>query len=222
MSPANPPLFEDRKWLLRLLVMAFAGVLVAGFLTWFMFVLIQFGEQSVDDSKRVHILDFVRLKREEASVTKERRAERPQTNEAPPAPAAPDLSDAQGQVDAIGISNLPAQVDMALNIGGIGAGISEGEFLPIVKVAPVYPPSAANRGIEGHCMVEYSVTATGATKNIHVVEDQCSYSGFRKPSVAAAARFKYKPRIINGVAVEVERVRNNFVFTLEKNESGKK
>lgn len=212
--------FDDNKLLLRLLVTTFAGLLVAGFLTWFMFVLIQFGEKKVDESKRVQLLDFVRLKREESSVNKERRAERPQTAEPPPAPSTPDFNDAQGDGDVIGITDLPVQMDMNVDVSGIGAGISEGEFLPIVKVAPVYPSSAANRGIEGQCMVEYTVTVTGATKNIRVVDGECSYAGFRKPSIAAAERFKYKPRIINGEAVEVERVRNMFIFTLQKAEQG--
>lgn len=217
----SSPVFEDRGLIPRLLVMALLGVVVAGFLTWFMYVLIQFGEKTVDESARVHLLDFVRLKREESSVKKERRAERPKTAEAPPAPATPDMSDASSDVDAIGISDLPAQMDMTVDVG-MGAGISEGEFLPIVKVAPVYPQSAANRGIEGECMVEYTVTTTGATKDIRVVDDKCTYSGFRKPSIAAATRFKYKPRIINGEAVEVQRVKNNFIFKLDQNEGGKR
>ncbi len=217
---SNGPVFADNKLVLRLLLLSFAGVIVAGFLTWFMYVLIQFGEQKVDDSKRAQFLDFVRVKREETSVKKDQKMVRPQANKAPPAPTAPDLSDAQADANALAVSDIPAQMDVNLNLGGMGAGISEGEFLPIVKVAPVYPASAASRGIEGQCMVEYTVTSTGATKDIRVVEDACSYSGFRKPSLAAAARFKYKPRIINGEAVEVARVRNNFLFTLE--ETGKK
>lgn len=212
----NKPVFEDRHYVLRIAITLLGGVIVAGFLTWFMSVLIEFGEQSVDESARVHILDFVRIKRDESSEKKRERAERPKTSEAPPAPSTPELSDAQGDVNSLGVSDLPVTLDVGLNLGGVNSGISEGEFLPIVKVAPVYPASAASRGIEGECLVEYSVTETGATKNIHVVDDQCSYVGFRRPSIAAAARFKYKPRIINGEAVEVARVRNLFLFTLEK------
>lgn len=218
MKSSDPGTFDDHKIYFRLLATTVAGLLVAGFLTWFMFILIQFGEKKIDESKRVQLLDFVRLKREESSVQKERRAERPKTTEAPPAPSTPDLNETDSDIAAIAVSDIPAQVDMNMNMG-IGSGISEGEFLPIVKVAPVYPAVAASRGIEGQCMVEYTVTTTGATKDIRVVEDQCTYSGFRKPSIAAAARFKYKPRIINGEPVEVQRVRNVFIFTLQ--EAGK-
>lgn len=215
-------MFSDRSGLVRLLLAGCVGLVVATFLTWFMYVLIEFGEKAVDESSRVHILDIVRVKRDEASVKKEQRVERPKTTEAPPAPSSPDLNDAQSDVDAIGISNLPAQMDVGLDMGGIGSGLGEGEFLPIVKVAPVYPASASSRGIEGECLVEYSVTTTGATKNIRVIEDRCTYRGFKKPSIAAAARFKYKPRVINGEAVEVARVQNLFIFQLEKSHAKEK
>lgn len=217
MKSSDSDIFNDHKLGLRLLATTLAGIVVAGFLTWFMFILIQFGEQQMDESSRVQMLDFVRIKREEQSARKEQRAERPKTTEAPPAPSTPDLSDSDSDLAAIAVSDIPAQADMTMNMG-MGSGISEGEFLPIVKVAPVYPPSAANRGIEGTCMVQYTVTTTGATKDIRVVEDKCTYSGFRRPSIAAAARFKYKPRIINGEPVEVQRVRNVFIFTLRENQ----
>lgn len=211
--------FNDNRVLLRLAATIFIGIVVAGFLTWFMYILIQFSEQKMDESARVHILDIVRVKREENSVSKERRVERPKTNKAPPAPAAPDTSDSNSDMDSIAIADIPIVSDVNVDVDGFGVGISEGEFLPIVKVAPIYPVSAANRGIEGECMVQYTVTTTGATRNITVVEDQCSYRAFRKPSVAAAKRFKYKPRIVGGEAVEVPLVRNIFIFNMAEEES---
>lgn len=214
MKSLSPGTFDHQAIALRLLLAALLGLCVAGILTWFMFALIQLGEKEIDERKRVQILDFVRLKREENSVQNERRAERPKTAKAPPAPPTPAMGEADSNIAAIAVSDIPVQVDMNIDMN-IGSGISEGEYLPIVKVAPVYPASAANRGIEGQCLVEYTVSTTGATKDIRVVEDQCSYSGFRKPSVAAAARFKYKPRMINGQPVEVQRVRNLFIFTLQ-------
>lgn len=206
-------LFDDNRFFLRLSAMLLAGVLVAGFLTWFMYILIEFSEQKADEGARVQILDFVRLQRDETSKPKERRAERPEVTEAPPAPTAPDLSDAS-DISPLAVSQIPVDTHMGVDMGGFGVGISEGEFLPIVKVAPVYPATAANRGIEGECMVEYTVTTAGSTTNISVVEGRCSHSVFRRPSIEAASKFKYKPRIVGGEAVEVERVRNLFHYTL--------
>lgn len=215
---SNNGIFEDKSFSSRMFITLFFGVVAAGFLTWFMYFLIQFSEQKMDESARIHILDFVRLQREESSVRKDRKPERPEVDEAPPAPATPDISDAASNLDAIGISDLPANTDMDINTDAFGIGAGEGEFLPIVKVAPIYPVSASSRGIEGECAVEYTVTATGATRDPHVVEGQCTHSAFKRPSINAAKRFKYKPRIINGEAVEVKRVRNIFIYVLDKKE----
>lgn len=210
--------FEDKFFSSRVMLTFIFGVIVAGFLTWFMYFLIEFSEQKMDETARIHILDFVRLQREESSERKERKPERPEVDKAPPAPATPDISDAASNLDAIGISDLPVNTDMDVNTDGFGVGSGEGEFLPIVKVAPIYPVSASSRGIEGECTVEYTVTVTGATRDPYVVEGLCTNAAFKRPSLAAASRFKYKPRIINGEAVEVKRVRNVFIYVLDKKE----
>jgi len=105
-------------------------------------------------------------------------------------------------------------VNTSVNVGGLGFGVSDGEYLPIVKVAPVYPARAAQRGLEGYVIVEFTVTQTGATKDIVVVESTSSL--FDRAAVDAAAKFKYKPRVIDGNPVEVAGVRNKITFVLEK------
>lgn len=217
-NPLHQQFFFDKRLLQRLAMTLLFGVVFAGALTWFMYALIQFSEQKRDESARVHILDFVRLQREENSQRKDRKPEKPEVEKAPPTPTAPDSSDMSSDLDSIAISSMPTANNLDIDAGGLGFGAGEGEFLPIVKVAPIYPVSASSRGIEGECMVEYTVTTTGATKDIRVIDELCTFQGFKKPSVVAAGRFKYKPRVINGEAVEVQRVRNNFVYILDKAE----
>ena len=219
----NQSVVFDDKWLpLRFVSMLLLGLVIAGFLTWFMYFLIQVSEQKMDESSRVHILDFVMLKREEASARKDQRMERPERTEAPPAPATPDTSDNQSDLTAIAVAQLPTGDGMNVELGGFGSGMGEGEYLPIVKVAPIYPSTAASRGIEGHCVVEYTVTTTGATRDVRVIDDECTFNGFKRPSVAAALKFKYKPRVINGEAVEVENVRNLFTFELQSSDGSRR
>jgi periplasmic protein TonB len=215
-NPLDPKLFHDHALGLRVLATIVAGFVIAGALTWFMYALIQFTHMKSDDTARVQILDFVRLQRDESSQRKDRKPEKPKVEKAPPTPSTPDNSDMASNLDSIGISAMPTGNELDIGTGDMGFGSGEGEFLPIVKVAPIYPVSAAQRGIEGECTVEYTVTTTGATRDIYVVEDRCDYSGFKKPSIVAASRFKYKPRVINGEAVEVHRVRNIFIFMLDK------
>jgi hypothetical protein len=42
----------------------------------------------------------------------------------------------------------------------------------------------------------------------------CTNSLFRQESLAAVIKFKYRPRVIDGVAVEVSGVQNRFVFRI--------
>ncbi|MAN52534.1 MULTISPECIES: energy transducer TonB [Marinimicrobium] len=94
-----------------------------------------------------------------------------------------------------------------------------GDLMAIVKVAPQYPRLAATRGIEGFVTVEYTVTATGRTADVVIVEavttEGQTTSVFDRAAIAAAEQFKYQPRVQDGVAVDVHGVRNRFVFELD-------
>ena len=74
--------------------------------------------------------------------------------------------------------------------------------------------SAIDRGIEGYVIVEFTVTKTGAVKDPVVVEYHPS-TIFNKAALAAALKFKYKPRIVNGEPIEVRGVLNKINFELE-------
>jgi protein TonB len=90
----------------------------------------------------------------------------------------------------------------------------DGEYLPIVKVAPIYPRRAQTRGITGYCIVEYTVTTSGAIRDPVAVD--CQPSGvFDKASVKASLKFKYKPRVVDGEPIEVAGVQNKFTYELE-------
>jgi len=206
---------SDRHYGWRVLAVVIIGVVGAGFLTWFMHMLILTGDRRLDDSGKAHIIEFVRLKREEASLRKDRRPERPQVDDQPPAPATPQLDNSQAQ-STLSVSDtlLPDGVGDGLAIGGLGFDSSDGEYLPIVKIAPIYPQRALFKRIEGNCVVAYTVTTNGSTRDVRVIEHMCDDRLFWKPSEQAAKKFKYKPRIIDGEAVEVHNVTNRFIYEL--------
>lgn len=139
-----------------------------------------------------------------------RRPDKPEEPEQPP----PDLPEPEfdtPDIDTdIAVSN--PKVGVNVKIAGIGGFGGDGDYLPIVKVAPKYPSRAMSRGIQGYCTVEYTVTKTGETRDIQVVD--CPESVFAKSSIKAASKFKYKPKVIDGEAIEVAGVRNRFTFQL--------
>jgi protein TonB len=90
----------------------------------------------------------------------------------------------------------------------------DGELLPIVTVAPSYPPRARAAQIEGHVVVEFTVTLTGAVKDAIVVES--THTAFERASIEAVQKFRYRPRVVDGQPVEVRGIRKRFTFVLEE------
>ena len=87
------------------------------------------------------------------------------------------------------------------------------QYLPISKEAPDYPQRALDKGIEGDCTVEYSVTPQGKVENPKVVGN--CHPAFIRPSLVAAATFRYQPRMVDGQAVTVPGVRNTFHYKIQ-------
>ncbi|NQX87235.1 MAG: TonB family protein [Halioglobus sp.] len=110
--------------------------------------------------------------------------------------------------------NFAPTITAEVNLDPTGQISGDGEYLPIVKVAPVYPRRAQTRGITGYCIVEYTVTTSGAIRDPVAVD--CNPPGvFDRASVRAAGKFKYKPRVVDGEAIEVPGVQNKFTYELE-------
>lgn len=144
--------------------------------------------------------------------------DKPEAPETPP-PDIPEPDFKAPDINPQGLNMEAPNIGTDINISTSGLG-GDGEYLPIVKVAPQYPRRAAQRGIEGYVTVEYTVTTTGSTRDIVVIEaidkDGNETSIFNRAAIRAAEKFKYKPRVIDGVAVEVPGVRNRFTFELAK------
>jgi protein TonB len=125
-----------------------------------------------------------------------------------PAPSQADNFD-----NSMAVSMSAPNVEANLNVGGVGFGVSDGEYLPIVKVAPVYPSRALTRGLEGYVIVEFTVTRQGTVRDPVVVESTSSL--FERAATEAALKFKYKPSVIDGEPVEVPGVRNKITFEIQ-------
>ena len=88
------------------------------------------------------------------------------------------------------------------------------EYLPLRHVRPTYPERALQRGIEGHVLMEFTVTEDGSVTNQNVLESEPA-GIFDRVALEASTRFEYKPRIVDGSPVETEGVRYKFTFELE-------
>jgi protein TonB len=200
----------------RLAIGGAIAVAVTAALFWTMSYLIETADSTLDEGGISNIVDFVRLKRDEEIQRRQLKPEKPPPPEAPPPqPPTPQLENLNPNAEKIAISAVPVETDIEMS-GGFSLGVGEGDYLPIVKVAPIYPQRALSRGIEGYCVVQYTVTRQGTTRDPIVVPGQCTSSLFESASVQASLKFKYKPRIIDGQAVEVPGVQNKFTYEIEE------
>ena len=200
--------------LIRMAIGAVMGVIVTAALFWFMQYLIETADRGLNEDTTGHLLEFVRLKRDESIQRRQLKPKKPPPPEAPPPqPPTPQLDNLDPNAEKIAIAAAPVETDIEMS-GGFSLGVGEGDYLPIVKVAPIYPQRALSRSIEGYCVVQYVVTKTGKIRDPFVVEDQCTSSLFHRASVQAAMKFKYKPRVLDGVAVEVPGVQNKFTYEI--------
>jgi periplasmic protein TonB len=165
-----------------------------------------------EDVKARKIADIVVPDKVIETNLKEVLPEKIEDPEEPP----PDLEPIQFDTDVdMGVVNTAPTTGISLKLSSSGMSSGDGEYLPIVKVAPIYPRRAQTRGISGYCIVEYTVTKTGSIRDPKPVD--CQPSGiFESASVKAATKFKYKPRVVDGEPIEVAGVQNKFTYELEK------
>ena len=199
--------------LIRLLIGSALAIPVAGGLFFIMQYLISSADLKLDDSKQRKVADIHMPERTIETNTAEPKPDKPDEPDEPP----PDLDTPQMDMDMNleAINMAPAStIDVAIaGTGGLSA--SDGEYLPIVKVAPIYPRRAQTRGIEGYCIIEYVVTKNGSIRDPQAID--CQPSGiFERASLKASLKFKYKPRVVDGEAIEVAGVQNKFTYELEK------
>lgn len=93
----------------------------------------------------------------------------------------------------------------------------EGDYLPLERVQPKYPRSAAEAGIGGHVVLELTVQKDGHVwaESIKVLEAEPK-GVFDKVAKDAAMQFRYQPMMIDGKATSVSGVRYKFSFDTEK------
>jgi protein TonB len=198
----------------RYVFSVFVGSVITLSLIFVMHLLIEHAEDAISKEGTKFQLDFVRIKKNETLNTEDYTPEKPQKPPEVPPEVPPQDSDA---VDPNAPTiNIPApEIAATVDIGGPGGmNIAEGDYLPIVRVAPVYPARALSRGIEGYCDMSFTVTTTGTVADPIVMFSTSSL--FERAATRAVLKFKYKPRVVDGIPVDVPGVTTRIRFQLEK------
>lgn len=203
---------------MRYLLALGAGGVVTIILFFFMSALIDQGKKRSDFKDTGQIADFVRNTRE--TDTKTRSRELPKKPPPPkPMPSKPKLQVADNeqpqdedlQMQAPLIANgLKGGMGPYLGRGGGGGGNGNADIMPIVRINPQMPRKAAMRGIEGYVIVQFTVTKSGSTKDVKILEARPPRI-FDRAAKRAILKWRYKPQLVDGKPVEVmQRVQLDF------------
>ncbi len=190
-----------------------AGSAITLSLIFVMHLLIEHAEDAVTTERTKHQLDFVRVKRNETLNTEDFTPEKPpKPPETPPEIPPQDMDNIDPNAPTVNIP--PPSVNSDIQLGGpAGMNVAEGDYLPIVRVAPVYPARALSRGIEGYVDMGFTVTVTGSVENPMVLFSTSSL--FERAATRAVLKFKYKPRVVDGIPVAVPGVKTRITFKFE-------
>ncbi|MEL6340753.1 MAG: energy transducer TonB [Myxococcota bacterium] len=166
------------------------------------------GARRADDGKGgARIGDFIRVPTD--SITNKRIREMPKRKPPPKQPPPPQISTLN--------TGKPAKIDApkraftaAGPIGGNfkpiggpnpGAGPSDSEATPVVRVAPIYPRRAAERGIQGYATVKFKVGTAGQVVDPRIIKSEPPGT-FDRAALKAVSKWKYKPKVVNGKPIE--------------------
>lgn len=200
---------------MRLLI----GLLLAILVNWGLFSLMQSmaSPDNVDlvRVEEINVLDFVRLKEQSTTELKKREMpDKPPPPKTPPPPPESVSSQVKPKM-ATPKLNVP-RIDVPLNITGgpylgdfaratvtpVAAKPQQyGSVMPLVRIPPRYPRSAARRNIEGKVKIAFTITKDGQVRDPRIIES-IPEGVFDKAAMRAIMKWKFNPKIVAGEAVE--------------------
>jgi protein TonB len=201
-------------------VVAFGMASVVTFALFYLMQSMIIVEGELDESGKIKVVEFVRVKRTEEVKKKER--EPPKKSMIDEEPPPPDFDMDQSTDMEAGGLGIAAVVDTSMGIE-IGAGFSmasaDGDAVPMVRVPPQYPERAAQRGIEGRVLIEFTISKSGSVKDPKVIAYEPSKI-FNRAALKAVSQWKYNPKIEDGKAVEQKGIRISIPFRLGDEQTG--
>jgi len=186
---------------LRLPVAFGFALLITAATFWFLTSLIQ-APTDINEMTKATRIEFTRMRKDTEVEKKREEVHKAERERAAQVPVAPRLSVSNNaSVTAAPVQMVQPKIDASGVKMNLTAGGSDRGVAPLVRVNPDYPRRALERGIEGWVHVRFTITAAGTVKDLVVVDSEPK-GVFDEAASKAVLRWRYNPRVENGVAVE--------------------
>ncbi|MDJ0849257.1 MAG: energy transducer TonB [Myxococcota bacterium] len=198
----------------RFLLTTALGVVTAFGLFWVMQALISVSGELKEGGGNLSV-DFVRLKRDTAPEAKKREPPKREKPDAPPPPPQMNMAKAMNPGEAVG--EIVPMVDTGMELEkatSLSAGGADSDVVPLVRVDPEYPPRARQQGLEGWVDLEFTISPVGTVQDARVIRSQPTFV-FDRAALKAVRRWRYNPKVENGVAVARAGVKVRLRFELQ-------
>jgi len=188
------------------------------FLFYFMSVLISNTPDFTKKEELVSLIEFIRTKPRSFLDEKKRKLPKKAKKQKKP-PKMKMLSSALAKPKKINPNmNLP-DLKSSLRgsgpaIGGMGISSMGSEVTPLIRIEPNYPRKAAMQGIEGWVQLKFNITPSGSVSDVKILDSKPPRI-FDRSAVRALLKWKYRPKIEDGVPVEQKNLKVQLDFKLE-------
>lgn len=192
-----------------------AGLATAGLFLTMNGLLADSGEVLLDERPPIQIVDFVQEPTPPLVPEDDWTVEEPEPAKKAPIEEIPETVFEGGDGPYVGPikPKRPTPPDTGPNFNTL----ADGAQLPIVRVQPQYPRRAMERGIEGYVVVSLTVAPDGTVPfDSILIADEEPVGVFDKAAKKAASKFKYKPKVVGGVAQAVSGVQYRFTFEFKQ------
>ncbi len=190
------------------MIKKYSGQIVGFFsaITFFMILayIVKPSSESLKNENSFRVVDFIRLKKDTSLKEKSRAI--PDKPEPPKKPPPPDLPTPELQAPPQA-PNLDIEFpDIAIPTDFKGAFLGpqnqggNSQVIPLVRINPQYPRNELLAGVEGWVKVRFTVEPDGSVSSPRVVDSRPPRV-FDSSALRAIKKWKFKPKVVNGVAV---------------------
>ncbi len=152
---------------------------------------------------------------DDINLLERRMPKKPQPPKNPPPPQTQRIAKAERpKVQSMNLNMERMDVAIAgsgLYLGPPGGGnMGDGEAIPMVIIQPRYPRKAAMEGIEGWVKFRFTISPDGTPIDVELIDAQPRRI-FERDARRAIYKWKFKPNVVDGVAV----IQKNMVYTMQ-------